>query len=188
MTLSPLMLIGATTAGSAAARGVDRVIEQAGTFAKLLASAHAPTSVDEPATDAHETGDLRRTAEQTLADFSERLQRQLAERGISTTLRFRLEGNGQGGIRVAGDHPQRARIEQAINSDPQLLATFQYLSATHSLLAAAERHSELAERYLGDPVLGAVKTADFAQGEEPAFSLTVNGEEIRAEVGAEVFG
>jgi hypothetical protein len=52
-----------------------------------------------------------------------------------------------------------------------------------STLAAAEHHSELAECYLGDPVLGAVEIAGFAQGEEPVFSLTVNGEEMTANVG-----
>ena len=47
-----------------------------------------------------------------------------------------------------------------------------------STLAAAEHHSELAERYLGDPVLGAVEIAGFAQGEEAVFSLTVNAKRL----------
>jgi hypothetical protein len=126
------------------------------------------------------TADWHPTGEKTLAEFQRQLQRVLADAGLTTSLRFQLQSDGQGGIRVIGEHPDRLRLEQAINDDPQLRAAFHAVSATHALIAAAERYRQSAEQSWNDPI----SAAELAQTPSPngqTFTLTVNGDEIRVD-------
>jgi len=61
-------------------------------------------------------------------ELSDRIGRQLAAAGIQLTEPVDLVSNGQGGIAVASDHPQRAAIEAALGSDVLLERDFNMLS------------------------------------------------------------
>src|SRR5262245_16413264 len=50
-------------------------------------------------------------------ELSDRIGRQLTAAGIPLSEPIELVSNGQGGIAVASDHPQRAAIEAALGSD-----------------------------------------------------------------------
>jgi hypothetical protein len=65
-------------------------------------------------------------------ELRERIQRQLAEAGIQLFEPVELVSNGQGGIAVAGSHPQRALIEEALGSDVLLERDFNLLANEYS--------------------------------------------------------
>jgi hypothetical protein len=180
MLFSPLAQVGAAAAVTALGRVVQQVVNSSASFGHFMASPSGPPTggqVGQPNA-AGSTGDLRVEEEQALAEFRQQLQDLLRDTGLSTSLRFELQADGQGGIRIVGDHPHRDRIERAINSDQRLLATFHYLATTNTLRVASERHQQFMERYLGDPVLGGAELARFVQDDEQVFTLCVNGDEL----------
>ena len=65
-------------------------------------------------------------------ELRERIQRQLAEAGIQLFEPVELVSNGQGGIAVAGSHPQQAVIEEALGSDILLERDFNLLANEYS--------------------------------------------------------
>ncbi|MBW8885892.1 MAG: hypothetical protein JF612_14210, partial [Planctomycetia bacterium] len=56
------------------------------------------------------------------------IQQQLAAAGIQLTQPVDLVSNGQGGIAVAGPHPQQAAIEEVLGSDILLERDFNNLA------------------------------------------------------------
>jgi hypothetical protein len=70
----------------------------------------------------------RRALDQRIEAFAERVRRQLAAAGIELGQPLTLTSDGLGGIAVAGDHPQRALIEDVLSSDVLLQRDFQRLA------------------------------------------------------------
>ena len=68
-------------------------------------------------------------------DLAARIRRQLASAGIDLFEPVELVSNGQGGIAVAGPHPQQAAIEEALGSDVLLERDFHLLATDHRDLA-----------------------------------------------------
>ena len=64
-------------------------------------------------------------------ELSERIGRQLTAAGIPLSEPVDLVSNGQGGIAVASDHPQRAAIEAALGNDVLLERDFNMLSGDY---------------------------------------------------------
>jgi hypothetical protein len=64
-------------------------------------------------------------------ELSRRIQQQLAAAGIDLFEPVELVSNGQGGIAVAGSHPQQALIEQALGSDVLLERDFNQLAGDY---------------------------------------------------------
>ena len=182
MTISPLMSIGATAAGFAAVRVARHVTDAATSFVDTLSRGQR-SAATQPERDAGEIdrADLHQTLERTLAEFQQQLQRRLADAGLATSLRFQLQSDRQGGIRVIGEHPDRVLLEQTINDDPQLRAAFHSISATHALIAAAEQYRQISERSWNDPISGAAELAQAASSNGQTFTLTVNGDEIQVD-------
>ena len=58
--------------------------------------------------------DLKQQADKALADFRQSVTKLLSDAGIDTSHKIRLESDGQGGVHVAGDHPDREKIEQLL--------------------------------------------------------------------------
>lgn len=180
MTISPLMSIGAAAAGFAAVRVARHLSDAATSFVDTLSRGERSTA----ATTKPDPGDppaLKPQAdlERKLVGFQQRVQRLLADTGLTTSLRFQLQSDGQGGIRVVGEHPDRARLEQTINSDPQLRAAFHSISATYALIAAAEQYRLISQQSWTDPISVA---SDLAQATSPngqTFTMTINGDDIR---------
>jgi hypothetical protein len=60
--------------------------------------------------------------------MQQRIQQQLATAGIQLSQPVDLVSNGQGGIAVAGPHPQQAAIEEVLGSDVLLERDFNNLA------------------------------------------------------------
>lgn len=68
-------------------------------------------------------------------ELSERIGQQLMAAGIQLSEPVALVSNGQGGIAVASDHPQRAAIEATLGSDVLLERDFNMLSGDYEEFA-----------------------------------------------------
>jgi hypothetical protein len=75
-------------------------------------------------------------------ELSNRIGRQLAAAGIQLSEPVDLISNGQGGIAVASDHPQRAAIEAALGNDVLLERDFNTLSGDYEEFAQASGAGE----------------------------------------------
>jgi hypothetical protein len=64
-------------------------------------------------------------------ELRERIARQLATAGIQLFQPVEVISNGQGGIAVAGPHPQQAVIEEALGSDILLERDFNQLAGDY---------------------------------------------------------
>src|SRR4051812_24165751 len=64
--------------------------------------------------------------------MQQRIQQQLAAAGIQLTQPVDLVSNGQGGIAVAGPHPQQAAIEEVLGSDVLLERDFNNLAIDYN--------------------------------------------------------
>lgn len=87
---------------------------------------------------AGKTDELKLQADKALADFKQSVSKLLSDAGIDTTHKIRLESDGQGGVHVAGDHPDRDKIEDLLRSNPELAQQFQQLAEQFQKLRAAE--------------------------------------------------
>ena len=63
--------------------------------------------------------------------MQQRIQQQLATAGIQVTQPLELISNGQGGIAVAGSHPQQAAIEEVLGGDVLLERDFNNLAGDY---------------------------------------------------------
>ncbi len=197
MSITPLETLAVGTVGTAAQAAVRKLADVVSFFDTLAdsirqGSAKAIDSDKSPDAAgvgklAHEMlpqrgvfglSDLRRDAEQELGRFQEALRRRLADAGINTSLSFRLEDDGQGGVAV-GDHPRKDQIEQALAEDPTLAATFQYLASTFNLLRAAQQHETFRRAYQADPMAAVHRYSDLlSQEDSETFGLSVNGDDV----------
>lgn len=71
------------------------------------------------------------------------LQQQLSAAGISLSQPVELVSNGQGGIAVAGAHPQQAAIEAALGSDVLLERDFNQLNSDYGDFVAGGSATDL---------------------------------------------
>jgi hypothetical protein len=119
-------------------------------------AAHRPfASFLDAATGGATTGELPSVPLMTdIGTLMENLRSAIADRlaaaGIDPATSFDLSSDS-GGHLVVGDHPLRDKIAAALDGDPAIRSTFQQISATRSMLEAAQRHLEFAQRYALDP-------------------------------------
>jgi len=177
----PLSAITASTliAGPAIQRGTQAFADAAASFADDLQNLLSKKQPAEPqATATPSAGQIsletiRSALQENLSALERRLSDELAQRGLHTSLSFRIEADGRGGVHVTG-HRHAEEIERVINGSDELRAAFNYLDATHGLIAAAERHQD---QLLGNaPPYGSASTLSPTAVER--FSLKVNGDEI----------
>jgi hypothetical protein len=76
-------------------------------------------------------------------ELSERIGRQLTAAGIPLSEPVELVSNGQGGIAVASDHPQRAAIEAALSNDVLLERDFTMLSGDFEEFAQSNANGDI---------------------------------------------
>jgi hypothetical protein len=117
-----------TAIGSAAVaigRGVAAATGDGLSFAaELLKAAGGAASADQPAADESALAGLK----QRISELTQRLQRHLTACGIRLSQPAELFSNGQGGIAVAGGHPQQAAIAEALADDVLLESEFNRLA------------------------------------------------------------
>jgi len=76
-------------------------------------------------------------------ELQQRIQQQLAAAGIQLMQPVELVSNGQGGIAVAGPHPQQAAVEEALGSDILLERDFNNLALDYEDFVDNYRASDL---------------------------------------------
>ncbi len=75
--------------------------------------------------------------------MQQRLQQQLAATGVQLMQPVELVSNGQGGIAVAGPHPQQAAIEELLGSDVLLERDFNNLALDYQEFVDAHGAGDL---------------------------------------------
>ncbi|MBA4016881.1 MAG: hypothetical protein C0483_06820 [Pirellula sp.] len=128
-----------------------------------------------------EVADMRRDYEQKLAGLESRLQVKFTKAGIETSPPFQLQTDAEGKVRVAGDHPQKAQIEQLFVDEPSLRDDFVEVNAKADFLRAADEAMAFQRAYAEDPE-GAVQRFSylFDSGRKPTFQLSVSGDKYDA--------
>jgi len=123
----------ALTAGRGAASAVGNGLSFA---AELLRAAGG--SVDSTAKAAEQSCAAKDQLKLRTDELADRIRRQLASAGIDLFEPVELISNGQGGIAVAGPHPQQAAIEEALASDVLLEHDFNLLATDYRNIAEQE--------------------------------------------------
>ncbi len=122
------------------ARGTDFAALLAGAGVARPDAAAADALGRAPAMDL----DPRRLTEETAA-LGKDLTSRLRALGVDTSIPIDLEIAGDGSIRVRGDHPNKARIEELFAADKELANRYRMIAARQTLLAivriAAEFHA-----------------------------------------------
>jgi len=113
----------ALTLGRGAASAVGNGLSFA---AELLRAASGGSSSTEQTSGASATA--QKALQSQIDTMQQRIQQQLAAAGIQLSQPVELASNGQGGIAVAGSHPQQAAIEEVLGSDVLLERDFNNLA------------------------------------------------------------
>ncbi len=116
----------AVTAGRGAASAVGNGLSFA---AELLRAAGG--SAESPKDSSARSMAAREQLKLRTDELTNRIRQQLASAGIDLFQPVELISNGQGGIAVAGPHPQQALIEEALGSDILLERDFHLLAGDH---------------------------------------------------------
>ena len=96
-----------------------------------------------------------------LAAFRTELSNRFRVAGIDTSIPFDLKVDASGAVRVAGNHPDKARIEALLASDPSLANLAKEIAGTTSLMRALDENRQFANAYARDPQLAVVEYADL---------------------------
>jgi hypothetical protein len=94
-----------------------------------------------------------------IAAFRTELANRFQVAGIDTSVPLDLWVDASGTVRVAADHPDKAKIEALLASDPALANLARQLAGTVSLVRALDEHKEFAKAYARDPQLAVVQFA-----------------------------
>lgn len=125
----------------------------------------------------------------SLDDFKGGLQRSTAkltddvntlflENGVSLSPPVELTTDGEGAVRVKGDHPDKEKIEQLFEDNPDLANDFRGVSALSSFVKAAEEHLEFAREYEKDPYAAVAKYSHLFDGlRKEEFSMIFGAKE-----------
>lgn len=124
----------------------------------------------------------RESLAQDTASFAEDVGKKLRAAGIRVPPNPILTNDAQGYVRVANDHPDKDKIEQLFEDNPELQQRYAKISAGSSLLRAAEHFSEYASAYdrlTNDPAAqAALVDAEVARNKAPFFlTITAGGAE-----------
>jgi hypothetical protein len=129
------------TAALTFGRGVLSTAGKGMSFAAELLQGASGSSSNSQASPAK--NDQLDTLKQRMADMQQRIGQQLAAAGIQLTQPVDLVSNGQGGIAVAGPHPQQAAVEEALGSDVLLERDFNQLAGDYQELQPAASDGDM---------------------------------------------
>jgi hypothetical protein len=135
-----------TAIGAAAltvGRGALGAVGQGLSFSAELVRAASGTTADSAEANAREAEAEKAAIKVRTDELRERIGRQLAAAGIRLSEPVELISNGQGGIAVAGPHPQQAAIEEALGSDILLERDFNQLAGNYGNFIEAGGAGEL---------------------------------------------
>lgn len=174
MQISPSSTAPAPAFVPARPSGASAPSAPASGFAEVLASASQKTAEAAPsaskpaslpplfkyAADGVITGDeMRLELADARADYMRRLTAAFAAHGLEPSQPLRLTTDTAGMVRVIGEHPEKARVEQVFAEDPQLANAFRRVTSLASLLSRAEESIAFQQAYAQDPVAAVARYA-----------------------------
>jgi hypothetical protein len=113
----------------------------------------------------------------------EQLRVLYSKQGISPNTEMDMSVGRDGKIIVSGNSSKADKLEDAINSDPELSNTIRRMSANTSFLEAANKHQEFAKRYETNPDVALKEFAYLLeQGRNCNVTFTMNNGSISSEV------
>ena len=95
--------------------------------------------------------DLRLSFEANSAELSGRLQQFFSTQGIQAPIAANMTVDSQGRVVVSGDFEQRGDLEAEFSNDPEFNALFTEISASASLLRAADAADDFAKAHERNP-------------------------------------
>ncbi|MGC3970085.1 MAG: hypothetical protein QM775_22990 [Pirellulales bacterium] len=130
--------------------------------------------------DSIEVGDIRKEYEQNLAGLQSRLTLEFAKAGIDTSNVFQLQTDPSGRVVVAGDHPQKEKIEQMFVDNPSLRDDFVKVNAQADWVRRAADEAMAFQRAYAENPEEALKRFSylFNDNRTVTFQLTVKGDEF----------
>jgi hypothetical protein len=123
--------VAATSLAKSAAQAVSNGVS----FATELAKSFQPGAEDPASAQQAARDGMRLEHEVRIAEFAARVRRNLEAAGIDVSEPLALTSDGLGGIAIAGDHPQRAAIEDLLAGDVLLQRDFQRLAREREAVA-----------------------------------------------------
>jgi hypothetical protein len=124
-------------------RGAVGAVGNGLSFAAELVRAASGGSADAAQAQGRQAEAAKAAIKSRTDELRQRVEQQLAAAGVQLSQPVDLVSNGQGGIAVAGPHPQQAAIEEAVGSDVLLERDFNQLASDYSDFAAASGDAEL---------------------------------------------
>ena len=139
----------------------------------LLGRFPGPSSTSPPTDNVVRVASVRDETNAIFEQFERVARHRYAEAGVDSSQPIRLTSDTRGHVKVAAEHPDRAKIEQIFEDDPDLANTFRYLSGTYSLLNAVEEAQPFRELYAKEPDLALARYAYLFDPNRahPEFSL-----------------
>jgi len=172
---SPIPFSFARLIGTARAGGVDSPHEQSSADqldlsneAQVLASSlqNEPPSLVH-AGDGVRIENVQENYAKNLSVVQARIERVLAENSLRSTDEIRLQIGFDGRLIVAGDHPQKQRIEALLGSEPGLRNEFALVSSQASLMKAADEAIAFQAAYRKDPIKAIAEFSHLFQQPRP---------------------
>lgn len=146
---------------------------QASLLGDILASNNGPITLE--------------SIESSLNNDTSKVEKQLGllytKLGISPDNEMDMSVGCDGKITVRGNNSNADKLEDAINSDPELSNTIRRMSANSSFLEAAKKHLEFARRYEQNPGIAIKEFAYlFEEGRHYNVTFTMSNGSISSEV------
>jgi len=111
------------------------------------------------------------------AQFQAGFRRLLEEQGFDLGAGVNLQVDSSGAIRVTNDHPDKAFIESALNSDSELSNLFREMSSKAGLVQAAEAAQQFQQQYRIDPTTALEEYREqLDKRSQQTFQLTITAE------------
>ncbi len=121
--------------------------------------------------------EMESNLESKRAQLEDNITALFLQNGISTTPPVELTSDGEGKIRVKGDHPQKDKIEKLFEENPDLANDFRGVSAQTDFVEAGKEHVEFAKEYAKNPYAAVAKyNSLFSTLQTDEFSMIFDSE------------
>ncbi|NDV27801.1 hypothetical protein [Desulfovibrio sp. JC010] len=108
--------------------------------------------------------DLKTGLETSTKKFQDDVNVLFLQNDISTDPPVELTTDSSGNVRVKGDHPQKEKIEQLFQDNPDLANDFRGISGLSSLVEAGKEYLEFAKAYEKNPYEAVAKYGHIFNG------------------------
>ncbi|HAS89241.1 MAG TPA: hypothetical protein DCS48_08035, partial [Desulfovibrio sp.] len=121
--------------------------------------------------------DLKTGLENSTKKFQDAVSVLFLENNISIDPPVELVADHSGNVRVKGDHPQKEKIEQLFQDNPDLANDFIGISGLDNLVEAGEEYLKFAKAYAKDPQKAVAQYGHIFSGMNvDQFSMIIGGD------------